>query len=113
MVPDGSSIVCGAMETLKTTLENSGQGFAVTSDVETGFVEYSAATGKVTRILGHWTLNDVNDLIDVLWSNSSGSVLIGVIPSAHGNGRVGIISGNEFTPLPAQPAAVLPDSGTW
>lgn len=113
LTPDGSVIICGAIETLKTILKATGKSLTVNSDVETGFLEYSTATGKVTRILGHWRFDNVNDSIDVLWTNSSGSVLIGVIPSAHGNGRVGIISGNQFTPLPTQSAPVSPDSGTW
>jgi len=48
----------------------------------------------------------------VLWSNPSGTVLIAVIPTA-GDGQVGIISGNRFTPLKARSASVSPDSGTW
>ena len=76
---------------------------------ETEFIEYSTATGKVGRVLGHWTFGSVGGLsINVLWSNASGSVLIGVIPGGD-NGRAGVISGNEFTPLPL-PTAV---SGTW
>ena len=54
----------------------------------------------------------------MLWSNSSGSVLIGMIPGA-GKARIGVISGNSFTLLPA-PADLLnynnlsgPLSGTW
>jgi hypothetical protein len=123
ITPDGSLIVCGAMETLRTTdntshgqfSQNTSHGqFSLLSDVETGFVEYSTATGKVTHILGHWTIdNETSNSVDVLWSDSSGRVIIGVIPSANGNGRVGVINGNEFTPLPAQAASVSPDSGTW
>ncbi len=114
ITPDGSLIVCGAMETLKTTEKTSHGQFSLLSDVETGFVEYSAATGQVTHIIGHWTFNNERSAsVEVLWSNASGSVLIGVIPSANGYGRVGVISGNEFTPLPAQAASVSPLSGTW
>jgi hypothetical protein len=39
-------------------------------------------------------------------------VLIGVIPNA-GNGRIGVISGNTFTPLPAQVASSGAVTGTW
>jgi hypothetical protein len=114
ITPDGSLIVCGAVETLKTTEKTSHGQFSLLSDVETGFVEYSAATGQVTHIIGHWTFNNERSAsVEVLWSNASGSVLIGVIPSANGYGRVGVISGNEFTPLPAQAASVSPLSGTW
>jgi hypothetical protein len=67
---------------------------------ETEYLEWSAASGKVTRVLGHWTFGSVGSLsAGVLWSNASGSVLIGWIPNSRG-GRVGVISGNEFTPLP-------------
>jgi hypothetical protein len=114
ITPDGSLIVCGAVEMLKTTEKTSHGQFSLLSDVETGFVEYSAATGQVAHILGHWTFNnETSDSVEVLWSNASGGVLIGVIPSANGNGRVGVISGNEFTPMPAQAAPVSPDTGTW
>jgi hypothetical protein len=44
--------------------------------------------------------------MDVLWSNASGSVLIGVIPDS-GGGRVGVISRNEFTPLTMSPGLRL------
>jgi len=40
-------------------------------------------------------------------------VLIGVIPDS-GGGRVGVISGNDFTPLPLPGAASAAfGSGTW
>ncbi len=86
---------------------------------EAEFGEYSTVTGKVTHILGHWTLHHVSPLvIAVLWSNSSGSVLIGMIPGA-GKARIGVISGNSFTLLPAQVGPLdgnnltAPLSGTW
>ncbi len=84
---DGTRIVCGA-ETYRQTIES-------------GFLEFSASTGSLTRILGHWTFphKDIPN-VDELWSNASGSVLIGLIPDA-GYGRVGVIRGNEFTPLGA------------
>jgi hypothetical protein len=64
----------------------------------------------VARILGHWTFGKVGALsIEVLWSNASGSVLTGVIPDS-GGGRVGVISGNEVTPLPVSAAF---ESGAW
>jgi hypothetical protein len=79
----------------------------------TGFFEFSVTTGKATRILGYWRFGRVGALsVDVLWSNASGSVLIGVIPDA-GSGRVGVISGNEFTPLSMSPASASPFLNTW
>jgi hypothetical protein len=109
ITPDGSTIVCGAIAEVDRL--NGGipaanpQRGAVTE-----FIEYSAATGKVARVLGHWTFGKVGALsVEVLWSNASGSVLIGVIPDS-GGGRVGVISGNEFTPLPVSAAF---ESGVW
>jgi len=109
ITPDGSTLVCGAItetnEKTSVTPEVSLQRGA-----ETEFIEYSAATGKVARILGHWKFGKVGALsVEVLWSDASGSVLIGVIPDS-GGGRVGVISGNEFTPLPVSAAF---ESGVW
>ncbi len=51
--------------------------------------------------------------VDMLWSNASGSVLIGMIPDS-GGGRIGVISGDQFTPLPLPGAASAAfESGTW
>jgi hypothetical protein len=101
VTPDGSAIVCGAIASTGSLLHRG---------AETEFIEYSTATGKVARVLGHWTFGRVEGLsVDVLWSNASGSVLIGVIPGDD-NGRVGVISGNEFTPLPVSAAF---ESGAW
>jgi hypothetical protein len=108
---DGSSIVCGAITVLNETVKSNGGGLQ--RGAETAYFEYSAASGKVTRVLGHWTFGRVGALsVEVLWSNASGSVLIGVIPDS-GGGRVGVISGNEFTPLHATVASEPSLSGAW
>jgi hypothetical protein len=113
ITPDGSAIVCGAIQELNPKEVRTGTGLTLQRGAGTGFFEYSTATGKVTRILGYWTSGSVGALsIDVLWSNPSGSVLIGVIPTA-GNGRVGVISGNTFTPISAQVADFAALSGAW
>jgi hypothetical protein len=111
ITPDGSAIVCGADTALNETVPANGIGLQ--RGAETEFFEYSAVSGKVARVLGHWTFGSVGALsVEVLWSNASGSVLIGVIPNSRG-GRVGVISGNEFTPLPATVASAPALSGTW
>jgi hypothetical protein len=110
ITPDGSKVVCGAIQFRILA-------GGVLNDV-TEFREFSTATGEVTDILGYWRFHNViPNVVGVLWSNSSGSVLIGVIPGG-GNGRIGVISGNSFTPLPASAAsasAIFADdfSGTW
>jgi hypothetical protein len=99
ITPDGSTIVCGAIKAVNQVLKPPGQG-GLQRGAETEYLEWSAASGKVTGVLGHWTFGSVGALsAGVLWSNASGSVLIGWIPDSRG-GRVGVISGNEFTPLP-------------
>jgi hypothetical protein len=111
ITPDGPAIVCGAITALNETVEPNGAGLQ--RGAETEFFEYSAASGKVARVLGHWTFGSVGALsVEVLWSNASGSVLIGVIPDS-GGGRVGVISGNEFTPLHATVASAPDLSGAW
>jgi hypothetical protein len=114
ITPDGSTVVCGAIEVFGTSISSSPNGGSpLKRGAVTGFFEYSTATGKVTHILGRWTFGNVGALsIDVLWSNPSGSVLIAVIPTA-GDGRVGVIYGNTFTPIAARMAGVAPDTGTW
>jgi hypothetical protein len=112
ITPDGSTIVCGAIaEVAEGGRLNSGIPAASPQrGAVTEFIEYSAATGKAARILGHWKFGKVGALsVEVLWSNASGSVLIGVIPDS-GGGRAGVISGNEFTPLPVSAAF---ESGVW
>jgi hypothetical protein len=47
-----------------------------------------------------------------VWSDSTGSVLIGAIPN-HGDGELGIISGNQFTPLALPPNTQASFGGTW
>jgi hypothetical protein len=109
---DGTTIVCGAIREIDVSVRLPGNG-GLRRGAETEFREYSAATGAVTRILGRWTFGNVGVLAaDVLWSNASGSLLIGVIPDA-GPGRVGVIRGNEFTPLRTSPDAVSPYDDTW
>ncbi len=111
ITPDGSAIVCGAITALNETVKPDKAGLQ--RGAETEFLEYSVASGKVARVLGHWTFGSVGALsVEVLWSNASGSVLIGVIPDS-GGGRIGVISGNEFTPLHATVASAPALSGTW
>ena len=102
--PDGSAVICAAIQASGVDL---GRG-AVTE-----FREYSTATGKIVRVFGYWTFPKAGVLaVNVLWSNPSGSLLIGVIPTT-GKGRVGVISGNTFTPLPAQGNSTADQSGAW
>jgi hypothetical protein len=67
-----------------------------------GFAEYSTRTGKLVRILGYWKVKPAGYwFTQVLWSSPSGRVLIAAIP----DGRMGVINGNEFTPLNMPPVS--------
>jgi hypothetical protein len=81
ITPDGSAVVCGASP--------NGSNPAP----ETAFYEFSTATGKLIRTLAQ-VAGNAN--ADVLWSNPSGSVLIGVA----GQDQVGMVTAGTFTPLP-------------
>jgi hypothetical protein len=115
ITPDGSTLVCGGLVTVDQRIEPPNEG-GLQRGAETEFFEYSTASGRVTRVLGYWKFGSVGVLeVDVLWSNASGSLLIGVIPDS-GYGRIGVISGNEFTPLPTAGLAVastVPVYGVW
>ena len=50
--------------------------------------------------------------VDVLWSNPSGSVLIGVA-SLNGNAEVGMITAGTFTPLHGLGPEDQSDQGAW
>jgi hypothetical protein len=114
ITPNGTMIVCGAIAATDESVGSTGSGGVnLQRGAVTGFFEFSVATGRAARILGYWRFGSVGALsVDVLWSNASGSVLIGVIPDA-GGGRVGVIRGNEFTPLSMSPASASPFLNTW
>jgi hypothetical protein len=112
VTPDGSAIVTNTVYFQVKTKE-SGQA----TNGRYGFAEYSTRTGKLIRILGYWKIKPAGYFFtQVLWSSPSGRVLIGTIPG----GRIGIINGNEFTPLnmPPVPEVVMDISlgaqaGAW
>jgi hypothetical protein len=83
---DGSSVVCGYTTAGTRTT--------------TGFIRYSTKTGKATQVYGVSTFNGQSDGdISVWWTSANGKTLIGGILTPSGI-RVGVISGQTFTPLP-------------
>jgi len=107
VTPNGSAVVCGAV-----VLADLAQNPRL---AKTAYLEYSPSSGTVKRILAQWTLRNAGWLaLDVLWSNTSGSVLIGEIPTT-GNGEVGMITAGAFTPLPRleSPGVYVVDQGAW
>jgi len=104
---DGSKIVAATEDLAKHPLSS-----------ELAFTEFSAATGKVVRVLGRWPIPGLypGQIQDVLWANSSGSRLIVLahkpgppvkdpqaINSAGYGIEFGVLNGNRFTPLPGAP----------
>jgi hypothetical protein len=97
VTPDGSVIVTNAVY-FQVKTKASGQAW----NGRYGFAEYSTGTGKLVRILGYWKVKPAGYwTTQVLWSSPSGRVLIAVIP----DGRIGVINGNEFTPLNMPPVS--------
>ena len=103
---DGSAVVCPASELLGTESDRI---------AKTAYLEFSPTSGTVVRTLAEWTQTHAGVLaVDVLWSNPSGSVLIGEIANK-GDGEVGMITANHFTPLAGlgPPGPGLYDQGAW
>jgi hypothetical protein len=84
---DGSVIVCGY---------STGAGNITTM----GFAQYSTRTGKMNNVVGlvHFK-GQAPTGISMYWVNSTGKIAIGTSETS-GGGRVGVMNGNKFTPLP-------------
>jgi hypothetical protein len=85
---DGSAIVCG----YSTTTDD---------DITTmGFAQYSTRTGKMNHVVGLVRFKgEAPTGISLYWVNSTGTIAIGTSETA-GGGRVGVMNGDKFTPLP-------------
>jgi len=103
VAPDGSSVICGALAEV---------GSQTQPTAESAYFEYSPSSGTVVKTLARSTVPQAGNItVEVLWSNPSGSVLIGEIPTT-GNGEVVMITAGQFTPLTGLgPAA--DGQGTW
>jgi hypothetical protein len=114
ITPDGSKIVAATEDLAKHPLSS-----------ELAFTEFSAATGKVVKVLGRWPIPGMypGQIQDVLWTNPSGSKLIVLAhkpgapakdphsTNSAGYGiEFGMLNGNRFTPLPGAPR---PGPNSW
>ena len=90
ITPDGSAIACGAANSSSS-----------------GFEDFPTTKGKPAQILAEWSGNGSTE---VLWSNASGSVMIGTGP---GSDNVGMVTAGTFTPLPGPISEVWIDEGAW
>ncbi len=84
---DGSTIVCGYSTSIRKT-------------TTMGFARYSTRTGKMNHVAGLVHFRGKAPLgISLYWVNSTGKIAIGTSETS-GGGRVGVMNGNTFTPLP-------------
>lgn len=101
ITPDGSAVVCGAVRMIEASETSQ-------PHIEQGMFEVSTATRQITRVLGQW--QNTADVYDaVLWSGPSGQVLIGVTSRL----GIGVLNGNEFTPMKTPTAPYPADQGAW
>jgi hypothetical protein len=92
ITPDGSAIICG----YATTVMHSAHSY----DTTTGFIRYSARTGKVALVFGVFQFRgQAPGDTSLYWTDSAGDTLIGSRLTPSGI-RVGVINGETFTPLP-------------
>ncbi len=84
---DGSAIVCGYSTSIGNT-------------TTMGFAHYSTVTGKMNHVAGlvHFK-GKAPTGISLYWVNSTGKIAIGTSETTRG-GRVGVMNGDTFTPLP-------------
>jgi hypothetical protein len=84
---DGSVIVCGYSTSVGNT-------------TTMGFAHYSTGTGKMNHVGGlvHFE-GKAPTGISLYWVNSTGKIAIGTSETTSG-GRVGVMNGDTFTPLP-------------
>jgi hypothetical protein len=84
---DGSAIVCGYSTTVGNT-------------TTMGFAQYSTQTGKMNHVFGLIHFQGHAPIgISLYWVNSTGNIAIGT-SETNGGGRVGVMNGDTFTPLP-------------
>jgi hypothetical protein len=84
---DGSAIVCGYSTSVGNT-------------TTMGFAQYSTRTGKMNHVVGLVHFEGQAPIgISLYWVNSTGKIAIGTSETT-GGGRVGVMNGDTFTPLP-------------
>jgi hypothetical protein len=109
ITPDGTKVVLATVAETRRPLRS-----------ELAFTEFSAATGRVVRVLDRWRFSAYpGQTQDVLWTSPSGSKLIvvahkpGASTVSHGTANypivIGVLTGNKFTPLPGAPPADSPN----
>jgi len=119
---NGTTVVCGA-----SAIFRSQAGFdpddacpAVPPWNAEGVLEYSAATGKLTRTLyrGESGCTPSDGPVELLWTSASGDAAIGYVDFGGLTAtmrpfiRFGLITAGKFTPLPAPPTITTDPANT-
>jgi hypothetical protein len=93
---DGRTVICGTIGAKAPS--------AACPDAPPGFVGYSTATGKPLQVLYRYQDRCVNAEALLLWTDPSGSQVIGLIFLVNGKGSspalFGLFAAGRLTPLP-------------
>lgn len=120
---DGATVVCGAEGNLRDPgTMSGGECPPIPPWNVRGFLEYSAATGRLTRVTGRWQTNCLpggSGDVAVLWAGASGSPVLGYMldrqPGA-GTKRVsdiGVFTASGYRPLPNLPSGATALTTAW
>lgn len=124
LTSDGSAVVCGALGILRNpgSLNAPPGGCAkVAPWNDRAFLEYSAATGELARVIGTWRTSCPlpGQPVALLWSGPSGTPLIGYMPArtpgpASGVSlRIAVFTASGYQPLPDLPQGATPATTAW
>jgi hypothetical protein len=113
MTADGSALICVGGRVVNPNAAPDRQ------QSQSGFLEFSAATGKLLRVLGGrpWPSGDVPPPLGLYWSNASGSLVIATKDARDISAKplieLGVQSATGFTPLPEKLPSEGPELLAW
>lgn len=120
---DGATVVCGAEGDLRNPgAMSGGECPPIPPWNVRGFLEYSATTRKLTRVIGRWQTsclaNGTRD-VAVLWAGASGSPVLGyMLDRQPGAGTqqvsdIGVFTVSGYRPLPNLPSGATALTTAW
>jgi hypothetical protein len=123
ITPDGSTLACAAWGRLRNpgTIYGEAECPAIAAWNDRGFLEYSATTGTLSRVIGTWQTSCLpgQEPAALLWAGASGTPLIGYMedrpPSdaSHRSSDIGIYTARGYEPLPNLPAGATAFTTVW
>jgi hypothetical protein len=121
LTADGRTVVCGA-DSRGAGRPRGASGGCAGAPEQPGFVEYSTATGKLTRVLYRHQGTCVLGMADVIWASPSGDTVVGSLEvtslskgskrQVHDFFELGVFGAGEFKRLPVPLVALNPSAGT-